>query len=271
MTEEKKEWMRLLRMARERYPWKVVAFQRKKELMRREMGLSKDRERWSEEDRKRWNARVLETRRELDKKLVERLKCEIEAEAKRAQRNVSSEELLRLKEEKRLEREELKRVIKEKYGFTLGKKPVTPEEIEGRRRYELDKGKEMREKKREEIRIYNRQYRRKKRAEALKIEQQKWSSEQWAEYKRRMANKGKGSPNWLVRRVVRDLAQTHNMTEDEITERLIELGGIDFLVGGAESIGKERCANKSMLQAAIRALALYLDPETAEMFGAPEA
>ena len=33
-----------------------------------------------------------------------------------------------------------------------------------------------------------------------------------------------------VKEVVRDLAQTHNMTEDEITERLIELGGIDFLV-----------------------------------------
>lgn len=33
-----------------------------------------------------------------------------------------------------------------------------------------------------------------------------------------------------MKEVVRDLAQTHNMTEDEITERLIELGGIDFLV-----------------------------------------
>ena len=73
-----------------------------------------------------------------------------------------------------------------------------------------------------------------------------------------------------MKEVVRDLAQMHNMTEDEITERLIELGGIDFLVSGAESIGKERCANKCMLQAAVRALALYLDPEKAEMFGAPK-
>ena len=34
--------------------------------------------------------------------------------------------------------EERRRVIFEKYGFTLGKKPVTPEEIEGRRRYDRD-------------------------------------------------------------------------------------------------------------------------------------
>ena len=49
--------------------------------------------------------------------------------------------------------------------------------------------------------------------------------------------------------------------------RLIELGGLDFLIKGAESMGRSRCNRPSSVAAAVRALALYLDPDHAEMFG----
>lgn len=50
------------------------------------------------------------------------------------------------------------------------------------------------------------------------------------------------------------------------TARLIELGGMDFLVQGAESMGRLRCGYSSSVLAAVRALALYLDPDGAVMF-----
>ena len=43
-------------------------------------------------------------------------------------------------------------------------------------------------------------------------------------------------------------------------------GGMDFLVKGAESMGRSRCANSSTILAAVRALGLYLDPDNAAMF-----
>ena len=49
--------------------------------------------------------------------------------------------------------------------------------------------------------------------------------------------------------------------------RLIELGGLDFLIKGAESMGRNRCGRPSSVSAAVRAIALYLDPDNAEMFG----
>ena len=61
------------------------------------------------------------------------------------------------------------------------------------------------------------------------------------------------------------------MPEEVITEKLIELGGMDFLVKGAESMGEERCGTATMVIAAVRALALYLDPESAVMFAGGEA
>ena len=42
------------------------------------------------------------------------------------------------------------------------------------------------------------------------------------------------------------------------------LEGID--PKGAESLGECRCCNKGIVLAAVRALALYLDPDGAEMF-----
>ena len=43
---------------------------------------------------------------------------------------------------RRREREEKIRRVQEQYGFTLGKKPVTPEEIEGKKRYTADRARE---------------------------------------------------------------------------------------------------------------------------------
>ena len=43
---------------------------------------------------------------------------------------------------RRREREEKIRRVREQYGFTLGQKPVTPEEIEGKKRYEADRKRE---------------------------------------------------------------------------------------------------------------------------------
>jgi len=50
----------------------------------------------------------------------------------------------------------------------------------------------------------------------------------------------------------------------------MELDGLDFLVKGAESLGAAKCARSAFIIAAVRALALYLDPDNARMFGARE-
>ena len=47
----------------------------------------------------------------------------------------------------------------------------------------------------------------------------------------------------------------------------MELDGLDFLVKGAESLGAAKCARSAFVIAAVRALALYLDPDHAAMFG----
>ena len=46
---------------------------------------------------------------------------------------------------------------------------------------------------------------------------------------------------------------------------IIELGGLDFII-----IGKDQCNRPSAVAAAARALALYLDPDNAAMFGDSE-
>lgn len=62
------------------------------------------------------------------------------------------------------------------------------------------------------------------------------------------------------------IASKQNLTEEQITARLIELGGLDFLINGAESMGATRCRTKGAIPAAARALAFYLDPGGADMF-----
>ena len=58
----------------------------------------------------------------------------------------------------------------------------------------------------------------------------------------------------------------NDLPEDAVLERLMELDGLDFLVKGAESLGAAKCARSAFVIAAVRALALYLDPDNAAMF-----
>lgn len=58
-------------------------------------------------------------------------------------------------------------------------------------------------------------------------------------------------------------AEPHRGTDNR---PFIELGGLDFLLAGAESMGATRCRTKGAVLSAARALALYLNPDNAEMF-----
>jgi len=70
-----------------------------------------------------------------------------------------------------------------------------------------------------------------------------------------------------LREVVNHLALENDIAEDAVLDRLMELDGLDFLLKGAESLGAAKCARPAFVIAAVRALALYLDPDKAAMFG----
>ena len=166
------------------------------------------------------------------------------------------------------EREERRRRIKEKYGFDIWKpvKKLTPEELEGRKRWLRDEEAEYRKQHREHITNYNREYRQRKRAEALAIKQRTWTAEEWAAWRAREAAKGRGKPEQFVKEVVKVLAESGKMSEDMVMEHLLEHGGVEFLMSGAEAIGKERAKRSSMVKAAAMAVAFYVDPDGAVMF-----
>ena len=166
------------------------------------------------------------------------------------------------------EREERRQRIKEQYGFDIWTpvKKLTPEELEGRKRWLRDEEAEYRNRNRERITIYNREYRRRKRAEALAIRQQTWTAEEWAKWNKKQESKGKGSPAHFVKEVVKVLAESGKISEDEVMDHLLEHGGVDFLMSGAEAIGKDRAKRPSMVKAAAMAVAFYIDPEGAVMF-----
>ena len=166
------------------------------------------------------------------------------------------------------EREERRRRIKEKYGFDIWKpvKKLTPEEIEGRKRWLRDEEAEYRKLHREHITIYNREYRQRKRAEALAIKQRTWTAEEWAAWRAKEAAKGRGKPEHFVKEVVKVLAESGKISEDKVMEHLLEHGGVEFLMSGAEAIGKDRAKRPSMVKAAAMAVAFYIDPEGAVMF-----
>ncbi len=249
--------------------YKVRAWENKKEKMRRSLGLPKTKRDFTPEQRETWNTYLRESRTELEDWLVERMR----KDAVKASKAVRSKapppaEIIAARQERAREREERKRLIREKYGFTLGKKPVTPEEIEGRKRYDHDMDAESRKRRHDKIAAYNREYRRRRRAEALADAQTRWTQEQWAAWNKRQATREcpQGSPQWLVREVVKCLARENNLSEDAVMQRLMELDGLDFLLKGAESLGERRRCSKGIVLAAVRALALYLDPDNAAMF-----
>lgn len=166
------------------------------------------------------------------------------------------------------EREERRQRIKEQYGFDIWTpvKKLTPEELEGRKRWLRDEEAEYRNRNREHITIYNREYRKRKRAEALAIKQKTWTAEEWAAWEKKQAARGRGTPEHFVKEVVKVLAERGKISEDEVMDHLLEHGGVEFLMSGAEAIGKDRAKRPSMVKAAAMAVAFYIDPDGAVMF-----
>ncbi len=263
----KAERKALLAQAYATFKYKLTAYKRKTEKMRKHLKLPKNRQEWTPEQKAQWNDYLATRRKELEDWLVERMRKELVRSPKSASRDKQvasslSADLIT----KREAREKRRREVFEKYGFHLGRKPVTPDEIAGFKRWQRDQEAEYRERHRDRITEYNREYRRRKRQEAREAAQSKWTPAQWATWEKKQASKERGSPQWLVKEVVKHLAAEHDITENQVTERFLELGGLDFLIAGAESLGAIRCRTKGAVLAAVRALALYLDPDRAEMF-----
>jgi len=223
----------------------------------RELGLPLQKARWTPKHQRIWDRAL---RRE------EKAKIEAERAAKRAARQSWQTAAFATSEERHKALEERRRIIREKYGFTLGKKPATPEEMEGFKRWQRDQEAEYRERHRDHITEYNREYRRRKRQEALEKAQRKWTPAQWAAWERQQEAKERGTPAWLVREVARYLAAENNMPPDDVMAWLIENDGIDFLTKGAESMGRKRLLNRKAIPMAARAVSFYCSPDTAAMF-----
>ena len=225
--------------------------------MARELHIPLQKARWTPQHQAIW-----------DRAVRRKLKAEIEAgrDERRKERQARQAAEADIKAERAKALEEKRRVIREKYGFTLGKKPETPEEIEGKKRWLRDKEAEERKRRHDKITEYNREYRRRRRAEALAQAQTKWTPKQWEEWQKRQESKGRGSPAWLVKEVAKFLAEDSKLPVDDVMAWIIEHDGIDFLVKGAESTGKSRCQSKATILAAARAVALFIDPDNAVMF-----
>ena len=223
----------------------------------RELGLPLQKARWTPKHQRIWDRAL---RRE------EKAKVEAERAAKRAARQGGQTAAFASIEERQKALEERRRIIREKYGFTLGKKPTTPEEMEGFKRWQRNQEAEYRERHRDHITEYNREYRRRKRQEALEKAQRKWTPAQWAAWERQQEAKERGTPAWLVREVARYLAAENNIQPDEVMAWLIENDGIDFLTKGAESMGKQRLLGRKAIPMAARAVSFYCSPDAAAMF-----
>ncbi|MBQ3806920.1 MAG: hypothetical protein II840_03090, partial [Kiritimatiellae bacterium] len=225
--------------------------------MARELHIPLQKARWTPQHQAIWNRAV----RRKEKAVIEAGRDE-----RRKERQARQAAEAGVKAERAKALEEKRRVIREKYGFTLGKRPETPEEIEGKKRWLRDKEAEERKRRHDKITEYNREYRRRRRAEALAQAQTKWTPKQWEEWQKRQDSKDRGSPAWLVKEVAKFLAEDSKLPVDDVMAWIIEHGGIDFLVKGAESMGKSRCQSKATIHAAARAVALFIDPDNAEMF-----
>ena len=139
--------------------------------------------------------------------IAEEHKAELDEIRRKAQKKLE-------RKEKNLHRQELaekKAAIKEIYGFDLGAhiETYTPEELEGRRRWARDIERHYNEIHREHINNYNREYHRRKRAEALAVAQKCWTAEEWEKYNARLEAKerGKGTTAWLIREVAKQIVK----------------------------------------------------------------
>lgn len=167
------------------------------------------------------------------------------------------------------EKEAKKKELLEKYGFQVGKqyKRTTPQREAARLEYQRFREGWMRKFHREQLTNYNREYRRRKRAEALAEKQKVWTAEEWAAWneKQRRKTVGEGTNAGFVKGVVAFLAKAGTMSEDEILARLFEAGAMEFLQRGYASLGRAK-ARGGMVAAAARAVAFFIDPESSVMF-----
>ena len=219
----------LLEQAYEKFAYKVRAYKNGLESARRSMGLPTKKRKWTPEQHRQWRLYLRESRKKLDEWLVGRIRRELNNAAKAARR-------------------EHRRLVAE------GKAEPSAEQL-------------AREKRRhDKLMAYNREYRRRKRAEALAKRQSVWTAEEWAAFKARQEAKERYTPAWLVGEVVKHLAAESGVSADDVMERLIETGGIDFLMAGAQAMGRSRLARKGAVAAAARALMFHLDPDHATLF-----
>ena len=222
----------LLEQAYEKFAYKVRAYKNGLEIARRSMGLPTKKRKWTPEQHRQWSLYLRESRKELDDWLVGRMRRDLDKAAKAARR-------------------EHRRLVAE------GKAEPSAEQL-------------AREKRRhDKLMAYNREYRRRKRAEALAKRQSVWTAEEWAAFKARQEAKERYTPAWLVGEVVKHLAAESGVSADDVTARLIETGGIDFLMAGAQAMGRSRLARRGAVAAAARALMFHLDPDHATLFWRP--
>lgn len=117
---------------------------------------------------------------------------------------------------------------------------------------------------RAKVSAYNKAYSKIRRARALEKAQKTWTAEEWAKWEAKQA-----VISWkakFVKRVVKYLAESQKTDEAIVTDRLLEAGGIDFIMRGAESMGATVCHQSSIVGAAARAVMFFVDPDGAAMF-----
>lgn len=168
----------------------------------------------------------------------------------------------------RKERKARQEALLEQYGFPVWREdsvdPNNPEQVAARKEYLRQKEAEYRKRNHAHITDYNREYRRRKRAEALAEQQKTWTAEEWAAWRVKEERKLKRTAGGLVKEVVKILAEDGKSDEESIMSRLMECGGVDFLVAGAAGFPKD--CGAWLPRAAARAVAFMMDPEDAVMF-----
>ena len=176
--------------------------------------------------------------------------------------------------ELRAKREATREYVLKKYGFDPTKRPAkdaSAEELAAREEWRLERGRLEYRRKIDKLQTYNREYRRRKRAEALAEAQKVWTAEEWAAWEAKKQRKfyGEGTTAFVVKGVVKLLAEQGGVAEDMIMGKLMENGCIEFISQGVESYKEaHKCLPNSrrFVKTVARAVAFFLDPDGAVMF-----
>lgn len=176
--------------------------------------------------------------------------------------------------EMRAKREATREYVLKKYGFDPTKRPAkdaSVEELAAREEWRLEQGRLEYRRKIDKMQAYNREYRRRKRAEALAEAQKVWTAGEWAAWEAKKQRKfyGEGTTAYVLKNVVKLLAEQGGVDEDLITGQLLESGCIEFISQGVESYKeahKNLPGSKRFVKTVARAVAFFLDPDGAVMF-----